>query len=298
MDLLLALVPLTIVLGMSANAISGVTTQIQDYIYIYSMQRVTNDAIDALVKSRGTPPDWNYTNPPNIVGLARNDTETNLQMPVWLDKDKVRDMNVTFLEVLLNRQYPYFNLSIVDLNETHYFTRSWSRGSRADASNIVAIERRALLDITNILNEIHQISHGDYEASNYCCIEGPGAPRIYKFDFFARAGHNYTLYFSRDDTGTTIRYKISTEGVPCPPEVCRWNTVFPPPGPGTQVFTGNELETTIDITDEVTIGTTNYVYIRVSGNPNNLADAFILEDGTTPLNLGTQPVCVILEVGR
>lgn len=58
LDLLLALVPLTIALGMSASAMSGVSIQVEDYLSIYSNQRLASDAADVLVKAPGEPTDW------------------------------------------------------------------------------------------------------------------------------------------------------------------------------------------------------------------------------------------------
>ena len=61
LDLLLALIPLTIALGISANAISGVSTQMEDYISLYSKQRIVSDAADVLVKAPGEPNDWSIS---------------------------------------------------------------------------------------------------------------------------------------------------------------------------------------------------------------------------------------------
>jgi hypothetical protein len=61
LDLLLSLVPLVLVLGISANAMSGVVTQIQDYSANYDRQREGNDVVDILIKTRGDPPKWTST---------------------------------------------------------------------------------------------------------------------------------------------------------------------------------------------------------------------------------------------
>ncbi|MEE8401230.1 MAG: FG-GAP-like repeat-containing protein [Candidatus Hydrothermarchaeaceae archaeon] len=62
LDLLLALIPLTIALGMSASAISGVSIQIEDYLSLFSKQRVASDVADVLVKTPGEPKDWSISN--------------------------------------------------------------------------------------------------------------------------------------------------------------------------------------------------------------------------------------------
>ena len=62
LDLLLALIPLTIALGISASAISGMSIQLEDYIIFYSEQRVSSDVSDVLIKSPGEPYDWTISN--------------------------------------------------------------------------------------------------------------------------------------------------------------------------------------------------------------------------------------------
>jgi hypothetical protein len=62
LDLLLALIPLTIALGISASAISGMSIQLEDYIIFYSEQRVSSDVSDVLTKSPGEPHDWTISN--------------------------------------------------------------------------------------------------------------------------------------------------------------------------------------------------------------------------------------------
>lgn len=149
LDLLLALVPLTIVLGMSANAMSGVVTQIQEYIYFYSMQRQVGDAADVLIKTPGVPPNWNTTNPPTTAGLAKYNESENRIYPHILDSEKVRTLDISSIQQLL-KGYTYFNLSIQSVNESVAFSKVLSNGSTASASNIVVIRRNAFLsNITN-----------------------------------------------------------------------------------------------------------------------------------------------------
>jgi len=51
LDLLIALIPLTIIIGVSANAFAGISSQQQWYSYFYEMQRVGNDALDVITKN-------------------------------------------------------------------------------------------------------------------------------------------------------------------------------------------------------------------------------------------------------
>jgi|GEM_PF-6495532 outer membrane protein assembly factor BamB len=69
LDLLLALVPITIILGMSANAMSGVATQVQDYVLIFSSHRTASDIADILIKTPGKPEIWDSTSV-EVLGFA------------------------------------------------------------------------------------------------------------------------------------------------------------------------------------------------------------------------------------
>lgn len=142
LDLLLALVPLTLVLGMSANAMGGVVTQIQEYAYFYSMQRQVSDAADVLIKTPGVPPNWNVTNPPTTIGLAKYNQSENRIYPHVLDSEKIGAVNSGSLQQLL-KGYRYFNLSIQSVNESVAFSKVLSNGSKASVSNIVVIRRNA-----------------------------------------------------------------------------------------------------------------------------------------------------------
>jgi hypothetical protein len=73
LDLLLSLVPLVLVLGISANAMSGAVTQIQEYSTTYDDQRMLQDAADTLLKSPGEPPEWDGgTLKPEVMGLVQH----------------------------------------------------------------------------------------------------------------------------------------------------------------------------------------------------------------------------------
>lgn len=112
LDLLLALVPLTIVLGMSASALGGVINQIQEYTMFYSLQRQANDAIDVLVKTPGVPASWNSSNPSTTPGLAVY--ICGEVKPNFLDRDKISAMNENDL-ALLFANLTNFYLEVLDL---------------------------------------------------------------------------------------------------------------------------------------------------------------------------------------
>lgn len=154
LDLLLALVPLTIILGMSASAIGGAVNQVQEYSFFYSMQRQTADAADVLVKTPGVPPNWNSSNLPSIVGLA-NYSALNKTNQHYLDSNKISaldTLHLTYIPKLVGN-VTYYNLSLRGLTNVS-ISRSWSNGSKSSASNIIIVERTAYLSNTTNSTEV------------------------------------------------------------------------------------------------------------------------------------------------
>lgn len=92
LDLMLAMIPLTIIIGISATAMAGVTTQMQEYMYGYSLQRITLDAADVLIKTPGEPYNWeNDTTTLETLGLAS--IVENISQSHSLDFGKVLVLN-------------------------------------------------------------------------------------------------------------------------------------------------------------------------------------------------------------
>ncbi len=94
LDLMLAMIPLTIIIGISATAMAGVTTQMQEYMYGYSLQRITLDAADVLIKTPGEPYNWeNDTTTLETLGLAL--ISGNISQSPSLDVGKVLVLNTS-----------------------------------------------------------------------------------------------------------------------------------------------------------------------------------------------------------
>ncbi len=132
-DLLIALIPLTIALGVSAAAFSGLAGQVQDYAYYYDAKRTVTDVLDVLMKSPGVPPDWNTSNPPEIPGLVVQGSRGYNN----LSYEKLQALNVSMLTPLL--PYPYINLSVY--TTTGELVREVSQGSRSGVSEVFGAER-------------------------------------------------------------------------------------------------------------------------------------------------------------
>ena len=311
LDLLLALIPLTIVLGISANAMGGVVTQIQEYAVGYSMQRAASDAADALAKTSGVPINWSSTNPPTVPGIAYYDPAKNDTVPMLLDESKVAVLNVTHVNQLLNNRYPYFNLTVRGLENTTLNITVCSNGTKSNVTDLAVVERNLLYYVLRVLGELHQIAHGDKEASERCCATCHANQYIYEMTFNITADEfsnfNYWIGYASDG-GVNAEYTVRTAQVDCCVKCSNLGS------PKQDLFSssfgnsGKEWGTRNMGSDFTLVVGTNYVYIRATGSPNvNGADFYVLKappsipqsDVTEYAALNEpQAVRLRLEVGR
>ncbi len=151
LDLLLSLVPIVIVLGISANAMSGVMIQMQEYSNSYHKYRVLQDGADALVKAPGVPGQW-YQDLDNVtlVGFAAYDPDTNESTPNYIDMWKFNLASDSDIAELLGTDD--FNITLTVSNQTAYnlssFNLSLSKGVpiSENATNIRTVERLVITD--------------------------------------------------------------------------------------------------------------------------------------------------------
>lgn len=149
LDLLLALIPLTLVLGMSANAISGIASQSQEYVSTYSYHRQANDFMDIIVKTPGVPPDWDRTLNVTVNGAAtyldNGETVSN-----YINARKIYNLNETLIEEVLNTTDYNISLYIEDTSIFEDFTNftfpTYGSPVPITANEMVAVERLVISD--------------------------------------------------------------------------------------------------------------------------------------------------------
>lgn len=73
LDLLIAIIPLTIMIGMVTADMGNIMFQIEDTVFRGSMDRVAADTMNSLLETSGTPPNWEKTGNLSLVGLAKYD---------------------------------------------------------------------------------------------------------------------------------------------------------------------------------------------------------------------------------
>lgn len=100
-DALFALIIITIIIGLSANALDIVGFKISDYSAGRSMDRIATDAADILINTPGTP-GWekiSYT-PAVTPGLAQDNNENNSAKV--LSKSKINGLNRSYAKIMQN----------------------------------------------------------------------------------------------------------------------------------------------------------------------------------------------------
>lgn len=156
LDLLLALIPLTLVLGLVAADMDNVMYQMQDVIYRGSTERVAADTMNTILTTSGDPSDWE-TNVSNlkVPGLARFDQSSQQPKRYYLSPNKVGSITSTQIQSLLGDQYGY-SLNITNIGSG---ANVLMRGSRNDfsvdpaAKEVVRVERIVLYASYDIVSD-------------------------------------------------------------------------------------------------------------------------------------------------
>ncbi|MGZ7118900.1 MAG: hypothetical protein ACXVH2_04265, partial [Methanobacterium sp.] len=58
LDVMLALIIITVIMGISADAMDMASYKTSDFSARFTLERVTNDAADMLIKTPGSPDNW------------------------------------------------------------------------------------------------------------------------------------------------------------------------------------------------------------------------------------------------
>ena len=336
-DLLLALVPLTIVLGLSANAMSGLTSQVLGYSEWYSHNARVNNALEVLIKTPGEPPNWSASYPPQVpavLGLANYTADAE---PYVLDDRKVGMLNYSVggtplyqlaIPRLLGGNFSYYNLTFAGATEnTSNLSISFASGSRGEVSSIYAAQRLAMFELEKIVNRVDEISRLSGENLCYEAGGGVGAPKIYYMSFTVGNGdlssYDYWLVGEKEasDNVQSDAWLYDSAYVFSQPgniTDCSWITgtpdynIFPIQGsvanctcPSTDECREDDTLHKINIDASLSEGVTYYVFIQLGGVPSTSSNYYIMRVPRDTCNLnikpeygGFKPVTVTLEVGR
>jgi hypothetical protein len=113
MDLLLALVIVTVAIGIASDQYELLNYQMQDFTGRQSLDKTVNDAADYLVKSSGNPTSWETTSAGNTTLPGLSSLTTFGSNPNFLDPKKVSKLD-TQAGLLYNLvQTPNYDLKLV-----------------------------------------------------------------------------------------------------------------------------------------------------------------------------------------
>jgi hypothetical protein len=142
LDLLLALIPLTLVLGFVAADMDNLLYQMEDTVFRSSMDRAAGDAVSTLLETSGNPPNWEDTGIANIVGLAQFDPSKNGPIEGTIDPVKLGAVTVPQVQNLVGDNYDfYMNVSTINKTGTPQSLKTLGNSSFANANDVVRVER-------------------------------------------------------------------------------------------------------------------------------------------------------------
>ncbi|KAF5078413.1 hypothetical protein DSECCO2_140880 [anaerobic digester metagenome] len=163
LDLLLALIPITIVLGMVAGDVDNMMYQVQDTVFRGSMDRVAFDTMNTLLETSGTPTNWEETGNPSVAGLAIYDPSDG-PLEGTIDTNKLPSLTQGDVQNLIGDDYDFF-MKVTYLKDGTLVKSLGTYNSGAD--DIVRVERVAIYSNLKIVSQAKDL------------IRYTGTPRVY-----------------------------------------------------------------------------------------------------------------------
>lgn len=171
MDLLIALIPLTIIMGMMVADMDNVLYTVQSNVYQSSLERVGADTVNTLIKTSGSPYNWEEIGSPQIVGLAKYDVMKQAPEANYLSPDKLAQLKASHITNLTGPGYGFY-LTITTKEDNREIEQLGTVSSIPDdIPNIVRIERIVLSSNFKLIVSLKDL------------IRDAGQPRTYTTEF-------------------------------------------------------------------------------------------------------------------
>lgn len=149
LDLLLALIPLTIMLGMVTADMDNMLYNVQDTIFGSSMDRVAADTLNTLLETSGDPTNWEQTGKVNVAGLATYDSILG-PLEGTIDTNKLIALKASDVSNITGPQYGFLlNISSLPSGTN---LKSLNNSDISTAKDIIKIERVALYSNLKIVS--------------------------------------------------------------------------------------------------------------------------------------------------
>lgn len=156
LDLLLALIPITLMLGMVAADMDNIMFQMQDTIFRGSTERVAADTANTLLSTSGQPVDWETTGNPIVPGLAQYDNNQGIPIEGLISSSKLAALNN--ISGMIGPGYGYYMTVSYILANGQKGATIKSLGSAPTGQDVVRVERIAryarLTSVSKIEGEI------------------------------------------------------------------------------------------------------------------------------------------------
>ncbi|TMS40320.1 MAG: hypothetical protein FGO69_11260 [Methanobacterium sp.] len=194
LDLLIAIIPLTIMIGMVSADMGNIMFQIEDTVFRGSMDRVAADTMNTLLETSGTPPNWEKTGNLTLVGLAKYDQSKGKPIEGTISPTKLAfvEENPSSIQNIIGDEYGfYMTVNTLDTN-----TSMGSIGTyNASVNDIVRVDKVVLCSrletVSSLMGEIRYTG----QSRNYI------APEFQTSDRYNQT-YNYWIIFL-NNTGFT-----------------------------------------------------------------------------------------------
>ena len=174
LDVLLALIIITVVLGISADAMDMVSYKAQDYSSRISLERITTDAADTLIKSSGSPDNWEEykIKGDTVPGLTKK--EGDRTVPNTLSFVKILKLKDNYFPLMYGSIIPYgvnSSMTIYPVDPSLSPIVMMNDTIPGSASEVAVANRTVLCDFMYISTVIKIKGYKDQQSDNH----GPGA---------------------------------------------------------------------------------------------------------------------------
>lgn len=165
-DMMFAFIIITVIIGVSANAMDMVSYRMQDYSSRFSIERVTTDAADILIKTPGSPEDWEKCRYQYdmVPGLAEIDVKNDRTVPNTLSLTKISKLGYRYPDLMNEKILPKrvnSSMIIYPANTALLPMVIWNDTLPADASEIAVANRTVLCDFLSANVVISMNTHGN-----------------------------------------------------------------------------------------------------------------------------------------
>jgi len=165
-DMMFAFIIITVIIGVSANAMDLVSYRMQDYSSRFSLERVTTDAADMLIKTPGNPENWDKCRYSHdmVPGLAEIDVKTGKTVPNTLSISKISRLGQEYSNLTYGKIFPpgtNSSMVIYPVNTALPPLVIWNDTLPTNASEIAVANRTVLCDFLSVNVVISTDSHGN-----------------------------------------------------------------------------------------------------------------------------------------